>query len=370
MASTSRGRTLFLDSITWPSRLVLFSAVFFTFAPLGLLAVSGLAPQRVWWLVAVYWVLSGATAVLFAAGFMAHRALLWIAIPLQGAWFALPMFLPQYARNAMLSFEGLASVAFVVVGYVFFVYFIRGEGTRRLRLQTEMALARNIHATLIPPIDRQVRGLQLFGRSEPSADMGGDLLDVVESGDGVTLYIADVSGHGVRAGVVMSMVKSAIRMKLRHADAVDAMLDDLNAVMHELVHPGMFVTCACMRFEADGSALFAGAGHNDVLHYRGADRSVHPLESQHLPLGVAAEERYAARGVSFQPGDVLLFYTDGLTEVFDARGKMMGQTPIEHLLKQHGHRQPREIYEEVIRAVKSFGAQLDDQTLLVARVFG
>ena len=196
--------------------------------------ISGLTPYREWWITAIYWLLSGTTAILFAGTYLISRKLLWFAIPLQFLWIILPGVME--VGRPVISFDGIASVVLVVLGYVFFVMFISGEGTRTLRLMTEMTLAQDIHATLVPAIVRRAGRLELYGRSFAGQEMGGDLIDVIETPSGVIVYIADVSGHGVRAGVVMAMVKSTIRMKLRHGDNLDELLRDLNAVLCELLH--------------------------------------------------------------------------------------------------------------------------------------
>ncbi len=77
-----------------------------------------------------------------------------------------------------------------------------------------MRLARQIHETLVPPIDYEDERIEVFGLSRASAAMGGDLVDLVHRDGSLDVYLADVSGHGVRAGVVMGMLKAAIRMRL------------------------------------------------------------------------------------------------------------------------------------------------------------
>jgi serine phosphatase RsbU (regulator of sigma subunit) len=235
-------------------------------------------------------------------------------------------------------------------------------------MQTELALAQDIHATLIPPITRTTRRLELLGRSIAGAEMGGDLIDVVERDGRTDLFIADVSGHGVKAGVIMAVVKSAIRTRHRTAETLDELFRDVNAVVGELAGRGMFVTAACLRVEQDGRASFCGAGHGPVLHLRATDGRVEAVESEHLPLGVIGGEIYESKSLLLGAGDVLLFMTDGLTEVFDRAGKMFGQPPIERLLAAHGRRPLAELYDVIMSAVRAHGPQADDQTLLLARL--
>jgi serine phosphatase RsbU (regulator of sigma subunit) len=91
---------------------------------------------------------------------------------------------------------------------------VRKQGLRYFRVQTEIELAEQIHRSLVPPIARHASNHEFYGVSAPSGEMGGDLVDVVQCGNKRIAYLADVSGHGVPSGVLMAMVKSAIRMQL------------------------------------------------------------------------------------------------------------------------------------------------------------
>lgn len=98
------------------------------------------------------------------------------------------------------------------LGYWVFINFIETEGFRHLRYQTEVELAEQLQSTLVPPILLRTEHLEIAGRSLPSSNMGGDLADTLQSEDSVICDIADVSGHGIAAGVLMGMVKTAVRL--------------------------------------------------------------------------------------------------------------------------------------------------------------
>jgi sigma-B regulation protein RsbU (phosphoserine phosphatase) len=124
------------------------------------------------------------------------------------------------------------------------VIFISGEGTRTIRLLTEIKLAEEIHGHLVPAVDRTTEQAELYGLSAPATEVGGDLLDVHHEEGRTALYLADVTGHGVPAGVTMAMVKSAIRMKLRDRPALSNLVSGLNAVLAQTQRPGTLATFA------------------------------------------------------------------------------------------------------------------------------
>jgi hypothetical protein len=359
----------FYGSLTLRARLTLLAAIFSMFAPVSVLLISRFAERRSVALLLLWAAMSGLTATGWAYAFMRSRKILWILLPGQLLWFVIPIvFRMDFRTGFTLSFEGIGCIVLIVGGYILFVNFIRGEGARRIRMQAELHLAQQIHASLIPSVSRTTAQLELFGRSLASSEMGGDLLDVVEEDGKVGVYIADVSGHGVRAGVLMGMTKSAIRMKLQASDAIGDLHNDVNRVICDLASPGMFVTAACLRFDGSSTVGFAGAGHGSVLHFQTAGRTLQHLESEYLPLGVTKDETYDPKFVTVAPGDVFLLMTDGLTEVFDRQGRPLGQEAIEAVFIRNATQSLPDLYAAIMEAVARHGPRSDDQTLLLARV--
>ena len=205
-------------------------------------------------------------------------------------------------------------------------------------LQAEMSLARDIHSTLVPPVDCTMQHMELFGQSLPSSAMGGDLLDLVEADGRMGVFVADVSGHGVKAGVVMGMLKSAVRTQLLAPISMALLLSNLNRILLKLENLEMYATLACMRFTDASTAEFSLAGHLPILHYRSKERVIHQLRNQHFPLGMFDNADYGSQTVKFGPGDIFVLLTDGLTEVENESGEEFGHRQIEGLsprVRQH-----------------------------------
>ena len=192
-------------------------------------------------------------------------------------------------------------------------------------LETEMSLARDIHATLVPPVNRTVQRMELFGQSLPSGAMGGDLLDVVEADGKMGVFVADVAGHGVKAGVVMGMVKSALRTQLLTPTTMTALLSNLNQVLLQHDNPAMFTTLACMRFTDMSTAEFSLAGHLPILHYRCQKHMISQLPNEHFPLGMFDNAEYGSQTVTFGPGDIFVLLTDGPPDVGEPRTEAIAQ---------------------------------------------
>jgi serine phosphatase RsbU (regulator of sigma subunit) len=109
---------------------------------------------------------------------------------------------------------GVCAILAIVAAYVAFIIFVRREGSRYFRIQTEIELAREIHRSLVPTFERKLAGFEVFGASIPSGEVGGDLVDIAESSGEWVAYLADVSGHGVAAGVLMAMFRTSLHSGL------------------------------------------------------------------------------------------------------------------------------------------------------------
>src|SRR5215472_18964278 len=139
--------------------------------------------------------------------------------------------------------HGGVTLACIIAGYVLFIVFFRREGERYFAAHTEIQLASAIQAELVPAISTRSGAFEFYGVSVPSGNVGGDLLDVVTNGNSFCAYVADIAGHGVPAGVVMSMVKSAVRMRMASLGPCDdGLLRALNDVVYPLTASNAYAT--------------------------------------------------------------------------------------------------------------------------------
>jgi len=268
--------------------------------------------------------------------------------------------------QSRLSFDGLAIVLAVVVGYVCFLYVSITEGRRYFRAHAEIELATEIHRVLVPSIDTKLGVFQFYGHSLPSGEVGGDLIDLAGSEDRWVAYVADVSGHGVAPGVVMGMVKSAARMLLSSAEDSGHLQPRLNEVLYPLKKPDMFVTFCFVAW--NGNRLeFGLAGHPAILHFSAKTNEVTPLGCSSLPLGILPIAEFATSEMRTENGDVLALYTDGLLEAANAAGEEFGLKRLQAELQKHGKEPLDVICRSLQESVGRHGAQFDDQSLLLIR---
>jgi Stage II sporulation protein E (SpoIIE) len=290
----------------------------------------------------------------------------------------LPRLLPGRPRLAQIdaselarlherfSFDGLAIMLGIGLGYLCFLYVTITQGRRYFRAHAEIELAMEIHQVLVPPIEKQVGGYEFYGRSSPSGEVGGDLIDLAGSDEHWVAYLADVAGHGVAPGLVMGMVKSAARMLLSSGDDTTHLLPRLNEVLYPLKKPDMFVTFCFLARHGDGLRVGL-AGHPAILHFTAATNTVTQLECPNMPLGILPTGDFSSSEIQAQPGDVFALYTDGLLEPANAAGEEFGMARLQAELQKHGNEPLAAISKSIQESVARHGAQFDDQSLLLIR---
>ncbi len=369
MAQTARDE--YFGGLSVRGRALLLTAIFFTFATLGPLFTLGRVEikHEPWWTVLVWSLFSGGIAIGWALSFMWRIWLLPIVIALQifGPVVLGPSLNAPWVIDSRSTPLALFAILTLVAGYVLMASFIAKEGSRQLRLRTEMNLAQGIHRSLVPPLMIETEFAEAAARSDASSEMGGDLIDILTNERGLDAYLADVSGHGVRAGVLMAMLKSSLRTRLLHDDTLEDVVPDLNRVVCDLAEPGMFATFACIRLSNDGRAVCALAGHHPILHVVAATGEVNRVENEALPLGVVADETFSTREMTLAPQDLLVIYTDGLTETRGADGAMLGESPLVEVLRRQRGEPVGEILQSLLGAARAHGAQDDDQSVIVIR---
>jgi serine phosphatase RsbU (regulator of sigma subunit) len=270
------------------------------------------------------------------------------------------------ALHARLNADVGGATTSIVIGFSCLSAMIRRESSRFGQVQAEIALARDIHRHLVPRVERRISGFEFRGVSVPSGDVGGDLIDVVDSPDGWTAFVADVSGHGVAAGLLMGMVKSAARTDLRERRGLGELLTALNAVLFNVKGPSMFATFAGLQCTR-GGLQFSVAGHLPILRCRATSGIVAELSIPQVPIAMFEQGAFLAQPVVAEPGDLFVILTDGFTEVFDRRESDFGLERVKSLIQQHAQAPLAAIEERLFAAVRAHGRQIDDQTLLLIR---
>ncbi|MBD3225225.1 MAG: SpoIIE family protein phosphatase [Caldithrix sp.] len=375
-AKNSFFREGFWKSLSKPSYILFLVAVFFLFASLGFiidLFNHGETPLPD----LLYSILfSGVVAVGYAYAATRYFPLVLGMIVVH---FLASLFIPSHQDlnptldqlQSRLTIDGIGILIAVISGYVLFVIFISKEGTRQFQLKAEIRLAQQIHDVLVKPVHQTNESFEIFGKVNPADDVGGDLVDVYESKKHTICYVADVSGHGVQASVLMGMFKSAMHVRLSSFTSLSDIISEVNRSILPLKKKDMFITTAIIQLNRQSGTdnAFLVAGHLPIMHYQSATQQVFEYNTPQLPLGVKQNYWFDSQSFNWQSGDVMILFTDGLIEASKnqdvEKGMAMLKQKFIYLCKQH---YPLDLlYNGILDALRIQGHQTDDKTLLIIK---
>jgi serine phosphatase RsbU (regulator of sigma subunit) len=241
--------------------------------------------------------------------------------------------------------------------------------------EAEMASAAAIQRAMLPdlqPSDLADGQLDIFADMIPAREVGGDLYDIVKrDGNQVVITIGDVCGKGVPASLFMAMTQTVMRLVVRSALDLQAEINVANNLLVANNRETMFTTLFCGVIDVpSGTMTYCNCGHNPPLVLRRGESTFEPLRNCGPPLGILDDVGYVPRSIALAAGDMLLLYTDGVTEAEDFQSAQFGEKRLEQaILEMRGH-PARKVVEHVTKRVAEFvkGAPQSDDITCVAVV--
>jgi sigma-B regulation protein RsbU (phosphoserine phosphatase) len=242
------------------------------------------------------------------------------------------------------------------------------------RVTRELELAKQIQLSLLPDAPPEVPGVTFGCRCVPATHVGGDYYDFFRRGETlVDMVIADVSGHSVGAALIMVETRSVLRAQVTSSSRPASLMAMLNSLLYEdLTRAELFISMFYVQYDTASRILsYASAGHNLPLLYRSGAPRCEPLDAEGLILGVKPEVDFEEKSLTLVPGDVLLLYTDGITETANADQELFGEERLCTLLRACHDESPERIMAAVLTEVAAFaGGQPaeDDISMVVLKV--
>jgi sigma-B regulation protein RsbU (phosphoserine phosphatase) len=245
-------------------------------------------------------------------------------------------------------------------------------GMALYRVQQELQASRHELArqqALFPRQFPRGRGLEFSGICVPASGISGDYYDVLDLDDGRLIFaIADISGKGISAAILMSNLHAVLRTLAHSGRAPAEVCAQLNRHLFDVADGTRFATMFYAEWSgAEHRLRYINAGHNAPIFFSAG--GVRRLGPGGTPIGMFDEMEYAVGELALQPGDLLALYSDGVTEAGIDRGNDFGEARLESVLAAHRHRPLAEIQRQVVEAVHDWaGRELeDDMTLLLVR---
>src|SRR6266567_4456437 len=239
------------------------------------------------------------------------------------------------------------------------------------RLERELQLAMEIQQRFQPTAPPIVPGYELQGISFPCYEIGGDYYDFIKREDGrLVIALGDVSGKGTAAALLMSSLHAAIHAQAGSHDTLVGTICAVNRYLAENIPSNRFVTLFCAELDPDSGALsFLNAGHNPPLIIHSAG-TVEQLASGGLPLGIKADADYREGRTQLQHGDVLVIYSDGVTEAANPSGEEFGPTRLYEVVSRNIDASAAGIRDRIESALTKFAQgtrAADDITLVIVK---
>ncbi len=238
----------------------------------------------------------------------------------------------------------------------------------------EMATASKIQQSLLPDVPPDMRGVRMACRSIPAHVVGGDYYDFFRWDESsLDLVIADVSGHNLGSALIMVETRSVLRAHaFRSGNAGDA-LAVLNELLYDdLTRAELFISMFYAKFSAETRFLtYANGGHNPPLLLRCGQQGYLGLDADGMILGVLKGIEFEEKNILLREGDVLTFYTDGITESQNHSGELFGVERLYEALYAYRGAPPEEIIEGVLKRVHEFSAHKklqDDVSLVILKI--
>ena len=250
----------------------------------------------------------------------------------------------------------------------------------RKRMSSELDIAAQIQRDVLPKEAPMSPGLDIVAKTRSAAEVGGDSFDFLQSPDGnqTFIYIGDVTGHGVPAGLVMVMVDTLIHaaVSMGLANSKDV-LKHTNSMLTPRISARLFMTLVMLRWDASLQKMyFTGGGHEHVLVYRAKGEKVEAIRSGGIALGMIPDNSkiLQEKEISLEFGDAIVLYTDGITEAKNQAGEMYDLERMSASLQKHGYLPSAEsIFDHVTKDFSQFVGeyvQADDITMIVIKYTG
>jgi len=291
-----------------------------------------------------------------------------LTFAIEALWANLSRFL-HYQTPRLLDHLSFA-VFLLSFGYVG-VQIILVRERRLLSIENELEVARQLQFSILPTSAPEVRNVRIAAAYRPMTAVAGDFYDfILVDQKKIGFLVADVTGHGVPAALIASMIKVAMQSIVHCAHDPREVLRGLNRILFGQLH-AQLVTAAYLWLDTENRrALYSAAGHPPLLRWR--EGKLEAIESNGLLFGVIPDPDYPVCDLSIHSGDRFLLYTDGVIEPQNVSGDFFGDRKLEQVIRNNQSRPPSELSDQLLFEIRLWQpaslAQQDDITLIVIDV--
>lgn len=241
------------------------------------------------------------------------------------------------------------------------------------RISNELDVASRIQKKILPADVDEIFGLEIAQYFEPAKEIGGDYYDyTILDNDIFSITIADVSGKGVPAAFLMALGRSVLKTLTLTGDfAPNENLNELNKIIYSDITEDMFITMMHSKYDRKSKTLYySNAGHNPLVVYRASTDKMELHTVKGVAIGFLEEYKYRQGEIQLEKGDIVIFYTDGITEAENKDKEMFGLERLQNVIYKNRDKSPKELRKVILEAINRFRKdyeQTDDLTFVILK---
>lgn len=245
------------------------------------------------------------------------------------------------------------------------------------RMATELGVASRLQRDILPTRAPVIPGLVIAAKTRPAAEVGGDSFDFMTVGGRSYFYIGDATGHGVPAGIIMTIVNTLVAVYTEIAPTLVDLLAHVNRHLKRRIQKALFMSMALFSWDhAEQTLQYVGAGHEYLLFYRAKTGEIEAIACGGIALGMVPDVQKLAveKPLPFDAGDMMVLYSDGIVECRNEAGELFGLDRLKKFLAQYASQYaPEMVTRKIARELGLFMGQHppdDDMTLIIVQRAG
>ncbi len=239
------------------------------------------------------------------------------------------------------------------------------------KIENQLSITREIQRSFLPESNPVIEGYDIAGKNIPSEQVGGDYYDFINiMGSQLGVAVGDVSGKGIPAAIIMASFRSSLIAEIRNNYSISEICSKVNSLLYESITAGNFVSAVYGVLDSKKHIFtYANCGHNQPIFLK-EDGTIEYLKEGGQILGISPDVKYRQGQVELKPGELIVFYTDGVTEVFDEKGREFGEARLIAAIKEHSQNGSAEMLKNIVDSVCEYAASehiFDDLTMVILK---
>jgi sigma-B regulation protein RsbU (phosphoserine phosphatase) len=250
---------------------------------------------------------------------------------------------------------------------------LQEEALIKRSIEKELEVARDIQNSLLPQTLPQIDGLEIANYFQSASQVAGDYYDFFNIGEYKTgIILADVSGHGPSAALIMTMLKGVLHSLAPRHDSIDKIVTEINSTLNPIIPPEIFITLALLLFDMKSKKIiYTNAGHTPIIHINKRMNIFEIVKLTGCAINVTSKPEYTQIEIPFEADSIFVIYTDGIIESANEAEELFGIERLSDTVKEYSKKHAEDIKDQIVRRINDFSSGKiynDDSAMIVLKV--